>query len=106
MALSAIPIIDPSVKHVGVSKLRGLNATKLKESKDTLVIQDNDKPLAVLLSYDNFLLMQQQYVSVINTIEMLTDDTETKALAAGLDDLRNGRTRSFDEIEADLKAGK
>src|SRR5262249_5929977 len=56
MSSCALPNIDPNIKHVGVSKLRGLNASKLKEhTEDTLVIQENDKPLAVLLSYDRFL---------------------------------------------------
>lgn len=52
MATCAMPHIDPSVRYVGVSKLRNLNATNLKEQTDeTLVIQENGTPLAVLLSY-------------------------------------------------------
>jgi hypothetical protein len=62
VSFSSIPYIDPKVRHVGVSKLRELNATKLKElgqdNEQTLVIQDNDQPLAVLLSYEKFLIMQ------------------------------------------------
>jgi len=102
--MGAIPIIDPSVKHVGVSKLRELNATKLKETKDeTLVIQDNDKPLAVLLSYEKFMIMQGQLMAVFNTLEVMTDENERNGLVAGLKDLQNGRIRSFDEIEAELE---
>jgi len=40
--------------------LRALNATQLKELDKTLVIQDNDKPLAVLLKYEHFLAMQKR----------------------------------------------
>lgn len=57
---SSIPYIDPKVQYVGVSKLRTLNATTLNELDKTLVIQDNDKPLAVVLSYDQFLEMQKE----------------------------------------------
>ena len=41
--------IDPNVEHVGISKLRKLNATILRESGKTLVIQENDKPLATVI---------------------------------------------------------
>jgi PHD/YefM family antitoxin component YafN of YafNO toxin-antitoxin module len=103
--MGAIPIIDPSVRHVGVSKLRELNATKLKETKDeTLVIQDNDKPLAVLLSYEKFMIMQGQLMAVFNTLEVMTDENERTGLLAGLKDLQNGRIRTFDEIEAELES--
>ena len=52
--------IDPSVEHVGVSRLRQLNATNLGKLDKMLVIQDNDKPLAVLLKYEDFLAMQEK----------------------------------------------
>jgi hypothetical protein len=44
----------------GISRLRALNVTQLRELDKTLVIQDNDKPLAVLLKYEHFLAMQEQ----------------------------------------------
>ena len=34
--------------------------TQLRELDKTLVIQDNDKPLAVLLKYEHFLAMQER----------------------------------------------
>jgi translation initiation factor IF-3 len=55
-----IPYLDPSVQHVGISRLRALNVTQLRELDKTLVIQDNDKPLAVLLRYERFMAMQEQ----------------------------------------------
>jgi translation initiation factor IF-3 len=54
----SIPYLDPNVQHVGISRLRALNVTQLRELDKTLVIQDNDKPLAVLLKYEHFLAMQ------------------------------------------------
>jgi len=98
------PYIDTSVKHVGVSKLRGLNADKLRETTDTFVIQDpNDKPLAVLLTYDTFLAMQDELQAVARTVEMLSDHAELAAFKAGLTDIQAGRTRSLAEIDADIR---
>jgi len=56
----SIPYLDPTVQHVGISKLRALNVAQLKELDKTWVIQDNDKPLAVLLKYEHFLAMQEK----------------------------------------------
>ena len=56
----SIPYLDPSVQHVGISRLRALNVTQLRELDKTLVIQDNDKPLAVLLKYEHFIAMQER----------------------------------------------
>ena len=97
-----IPRIDPTVKHIGVSKLRGLNASKLKDA-ETFVIQENDTPLAVLLSYEKFLIMQEQLESFINMIELLADQDEVKGVRNGLEDVRAGRTRSLTDIRAELK---
>ncbi len=54
----SIPYLDPSVAHIGISKLRALNVTQLRDLDKTLVIQDNDKPLAVLLKYEHFMAIQ------------------------------------------------
>jgi hypothetical protein len=106
MTSFALPNIDPTIKHVGVSKLRGLNASKLKEqTDDTLVIQENDTPLAVLFSYRRFLEIKQEFDSLVNTIEMLSSDTEKKSLIEAFEVLRAGRVRSLAEIEADLEKG-
>jgi hypothetical protein len=56
----SIPYLDPNVQHVGVSRLRALNIEQLRDLDKTLVIQDNDKPLAVLLKYEHFMAMQAQ----------------------------------------------
>jgi hypothetical protein len=60
----SLPYVDPSVQHVGVTKLRSLNVTQLRELDKTLVIQDNDKPLAVLLRYEHFMAMQEKIQNV------------------------------------------
>jgi hypothetical protein len=104
--MPTVPYIDPSVEHVGVSRLRKLNATKLRQFDKTLVIQDNDTPLAVLLAYDQFLLMQAQLQSVLATVEVLTDQEERSALAAGLRAVSEGRTKPLSEVRAALKQKK
>jgi hypothetical protein len=104
MATGTFPDIDPRIRHVGVSKLRDLNATKLKEQEDdTFVIQENDVPLSVLFSYKRYQEMRAEMNSLLSMIEMLTNDTERNGLIAAFEDLRTGRIRSLDEIEKDLE---
>jgi predicted transcriptional regulator len=106
--MNVVPVIDPNVKHIGVSKLRGLNASNLKEktTTNTYVIQDNDTPLAVLLSYENFLMIQAQMREVINTLDLLCDQAELAGLKAGLDDAAAGRVRSLAEIRAEISKAR
>lgn len=56
----SIPYLDPNVQHVGISRLRSLNVTQLRDLDKTLVIQDVDEPLAVLLKYEHFISMQEK----------------------------------------------
>ena len=106
MATCAFPDIDPRIKHVGVSKLRDLNATKLREQEDnTLVIQENDTPLSVLFSYKRYQEMRAEMNSLLSMIEMLTSDHERKGLLEAFDDIRAGRIRTLAEIEVDLEKG-
>ena len=106
MATFALFNYDPNIKHVGVSKLRELNATKLKERTDeTLFIQENDRPLAVLLSYKRFLEIKDEFNALTSTIEILTSEAERKNLVQAFEDLRAGRVRSLAEIEAELERG-
>ena len=103
MGGTTIPYIDPNVEHVGVSKLRRLNSAELRHFTKTLVFQDNDEPLAVLVTYEQFLIMQNQLKSLVETIELLSNQDEMRALVAGLEDLKAGRTKSISEIKSSLK---
>ena len=40
--------------------------------------------------------------AVINTVEMISDKAEHENLLAAFEDIRSGRVRSLDEIEAEL----
>jgi len=102
---SAFVDINPHVKFVGVSKLRELNATKLREqTDDTFVIQDNDTPLSVLLSYKKYLEMREEFHAMLNMIEMLSDPKESSGIVAAFEDLRKGRVRPLADIDAELEA--
>jgi hypothetical protein len=102
---TCVPYIDPNVEHVGISRLRTLNATNLRKFGKTLVIQDNNTPLAVLLTYDQFLHMQRQLQAVLATVEVLTDEEERVALVDGINAIRAGKSRLLSEIRAALKEG-
>jgi hypothetical protein len=104
MATCTFPNIDPRIRHVGVSKLRDLNATKLKENEDdTFVIQENDVPLSVLFSYKKYQEMRAEMNSLLSMIEMLTSDKERNGLLEAFEDIRAGRIRTLAEIEGDLE---
>jgi|GEM_PF-865658 len=100
---SGIPRIDPNVQYVGVTKLRTLNATNLQGLNKTLVIQDNEQPLAVVISYNKFLEMQSERERILATIEILTNKEESIALRAGLQDAIDGRTEPISKIRGELK---
>jgi PHD/YefM family antitoxin component YafN of YafNO toxin-antitoxin module len=99
---SSIPRIDPSVEHVGVSRLRKLNSDDLKSMDKTLVLQENDQPLAVLLTYEKFLILQDQLDSLMRTIYVLSNQDESAALRSAIEDVNKGRTRDINQIKAEL----
>src|SRR5262245_54970556 len=100
---TSIPYIDPNVQYVGVSKLRSLNATNLNDLDKTLVIQDDDKPIAVILSYEQFMKMQQQRQAAFATLEMVINDEERSALMQGLRDAAEGKVKPLSKIKQELK---
>ena len=102
----AIPRIDRSVEHVGVSRLRKLNSDDLKTMEKTLVLQENDQPLAVLLTYEKYLVLQDQLDSLMRTIYVLSNKDESSALRAGIEDVDKGRTKGLHEIKAGLNKKK
>ncbi len=105
MLTGGIPTIDPQVKYVGVSKLRELNAAKLRENAEyTYVLQDNETPVAVLLSYDMYLSIQEQiHNGMVNTLEMLLNPGELDGITQGMDDVKAGRARPFSDVKAELR---
>jgi hypothetical protein len=100
------PYIDERVEHVGITRLRSLNVSSLRENEKTLVIQDNDKPLAVLVPYEQFMAMQKQIKRLMHSLEMFGNPSEVAAVTAGMDAHRDGRVKAFSEIQKSAKALK
>ena len=102
---SGIPVIDPSVRYVGVSKLRELKAAKLRQLKETLVVQDEKQPLAVILSYKQFLKIQSELDRVVATLEyyMTSDGSE---IAKAVAEANPGKTTPLLEIPRTLTQRK
>ena len=94
-----IPFVDPNVEYVGVSKLRTFNGSNLGELQKMLVIQDNDRPLAVMMSYGQYLVVQKKLQEALTALELLGRDESKAALRRGLNDVSEGRVTS-------LKGGK
>jgi hypothetical protein len=98
------PTVDPNVQYVGVSKLRKLNATTLRSLDNTLVIQDpDDKPLAVVLSYDQFLDMQQERERILETLEIICEKGGSNDLIEALQQTKSGNVRPFSLIRKTLR---
>lgn len=98
--------VNPNVRTVGVSKLRSLNASQLRGIDKTLVIQENDKPLAVLLKYEDFLEMQEQLLAVLETQSVLSDKDAIENILAGRADVKSGNTRTIEEVRDSIRRGK
>ncbi|MDQ3666539.1 MAG: hypothetical protein M3410_08160 [Acidobacteriota bacterium] len=100
-----IPHIDPNVQYVGVSKLRLLNADRLHSLDKTLVIQDDDKPLAVVLSYEQFLEMQKERNAILATLETVMNEEDRNALVAAMRAAVKGDTKPDSEVRRTSKKG-
>ena len=102
-----IPYIDPNVQYVGVSKLRNLNATSLQNlDAKTIVVQENNQPIAVIVSFEQFLEMQREREKVRATLEMLVNDDERNALLAGMQDILSKRTKPFAAVKEAIRKKK
>lgn len=54
-----IPTIDPKVRYVGSSHLRGMNIEQLRQLTGAVVVQDSgDQPLVVIVPYQTYLKLQ------------------------------------------------
>jgi len=89
--IKSIPFIDPNVEYVGVNKLRSFNSSNLGEIKKMLVLQDNDRPLAVMMSYDQYLTVQKKLQEALDALELLGREENRDGLRRGLRDTADGR---------------
>ena len=90
--------IDPTVEHVGVSKLRQMNATNLGKLKNMLVVQDNETALAVVMRYEKYLAMQNQLEDALRTIQAY----QNGSLGQGVADAAAGKLRRMKDIDPTL----
>lgn len=98
--------VNPNVRTVGVSKLRSLNATQLRGIDKTLVIQENDQPLAVLLKYEEYIAMQEQLLAMIETQAVLSNKSVVDGILGGRADAKSGNTRPIEDIRRFSKQPK
>jgi hypothetical protein len=95
--------LDGHISHdptLGIESPRQWRRLPLSDMKSTLVIQDNDTALAVLVRYEQYLAIQEQIKSLKETIQILTDEKERAAVYAGLRDLADGHVRPLSEVKA------
>lgn len=90
--------IDPTIEHVGVSKLRQMSAANLGKLRKMLVVQDNDTALAVVIRYEQYLAMQNQLEDALRTIQAYA----STGLATGLHDAEVGRVKRMTEVDNTL----
>jgi hypothetical protein len=103
--MSELPYIDPNIEHLGVSQLRQMDGKSIRSKNGkALLIQDHNEPIAVLLSYEQYLVLQEKMKAVMNTMEMFTDDDEAKLFLSAMSDFSKGKTRSLGDIRAELGA--
>lgn len=92
--------VDPTIARVGPTKLRTLNAAKLRALDSTLVVYDNETPVAVVVKYEDYLQMQEQRLI---GVQQLLHESEVSELEAGLRDLKKGETYTLSDIRESFK---
>jgi hypothetical protein len=100
--IDGVPYIDTSISDIGVSQLRKLNATELRKSKKTLVVRDNNEPLAIVLKYEQFLVMQNKLQEALKTVELLSQKKDVQAVIQSLRDAAKGKGIDLSEIAPEL----
>jgi PHD/YefM family antitoxin component YafN of YafNO toxin-antitoxin module len=78
----------------------------LRDIDKTLVIQENDQPLAVLLKYEDFLAMQEQLIAVLETHSVVEDKAIVDTVLASRTDAAAGNTRSIEDVRESLRKSK
>ncbi len=100
--IDGVPYIDTSISDIGVSQLRKLNATELRKSKKTLVVRENNVPLAVVLKYEQFLVMQNKLEAALKTVDLLTKQKDVQAVIEALKDAAQGKGVDLSEIAPEV----
>ena len=72
---------------------------EIRGSQEHVVITRNGRPVALLMSLD-------EYESLEETIEVLSDEDTLAALRESEEDVKAGRTYSWDEVKRELGLDK
>jgi len=104
--INGVPYIDPSIDDIGVSQLRKLNATDLRKAKKTLVVRDNNEPLAVVLKYEQFLVMQNKLQEALSTVDLLTQKKDAQAVIESLRAAAEGKGVELSDLAPELTERK
>ena len=91
--IAGTPYIDPTVDHVDLKQLRTFTPAKLRRLQRTQVLRQGDRPVAVLLSFNTFLRIQEELETLSNRVA----DYE----AEDLDPLFGGVAGPFGDTFAD-----
>ena len=86
------------VTTVSVKELRPALPRVIKRIDDRLdryIITKRGKPMVVMLSVDD-------YDSLMETLDILADPKAMAGIRRGEEDIRKGRTRSWDEVKRSL----
>jgi len=95
--------VNPNVRAVGVSKLRSLSGSKLRGMDKTLVIQENDEPIAVLVKYEDYLAMQQKMLDLVDAHSILSDKNAFASVLTGRAESEAGKSRSIEDVRDGLR---
>lgn len=66
--IAGTPYIDPTVDHVDLKQLRTFTPAKLRRLQRTQVLRQGDRPVAVLLSFNTFLRIQEELETLSNRV--------------------------------------
>ena len=90
-----------------MGNVSGVSGASLqRDGKARMVIQDDDTPLAVVLSYEQYLDMQQERENIIATLEALFEkDGKSSDLIMALQQTRAGNVKPFSLVRRTLEKG-
>lgn len=90
------------IKTVPVSEARQTLPdliTRMRKLMDRVIITRKGKPEAVMMAFD-------EYESWVETLELMSRPETVKGIREGLEDLKAGRSRSFEEVFGEPLYGK
>lgn len=105
--MTSMVIIDPRVKFVGSSYLRGLNTEALRALAGALVVQDAEaEPLVVIVPYETYLKLQGGREGRVNTTVPYTQVSHSIFGAGSVESTQTPRARRLSKKAQAAEARK